>query len=64
MHVPSTLEDRWPIFSLIDARKITWTEADTTMSMCDVLDLHDACNAIFDAQHARQETADSELGDQ
>lgn len=47
--MPPALEDRWPCLALIDARKATWTECETIMSMYDVLDLNDACNAIFDA---------------
>ena len=39
-------------FSLIEARKISWTEAATLMSIDDVIDLHEACNAIASGMSA------------
>jgi hypothetical protein len=42
--VPAHLEDRWPCFELYNARRATWTELDTVMSVVDVLDAIDALN--------------------
>lgn len=58
--VPAGLEDRWPCFVLVEAGKATWTEVTEKMSMCDVLDLIDACNAI-NAPSSRRESADENI---
>lgn len=42
--MPAHLEDRWPCFELYHARRASWTELDTLMSVTDVLDAIDALN--------------------
>ncbi len=51
MPIPEHLQVRWPVLELIETGKITWTEAETLMSMDDVLDMHDV-SGVFDAARA------------
>lgn len=44
--VPAHLQDRWPCFLLYHAKRATWTELDSTMSMTDVLDAIDALDYL------------------
>lgn len=51
MPIPEHLQVRWPALELIELGKITWTEAETLMSMDDVLDMHDV-GGVFETARA------------
>lgn len=57
---PPELADRWPCFVLVESRRASWTEVSEKMSICDVLDLIDACNALARSR-PRSETPDEEF---
>lgn len=50
MPIPEHLQVRWPVLELIEAGKITWTEAETLLSINDVLDMHDVGDVFAQAR--------------